>query len=290
MRILFEPGAGPKLVNPTDGANLFGNLAYCQGEKAYPLNVNGHGPAPENYRVVYNGVDQYGSRTPDTRTLVPPVPDTSVPGKKAYVLSFEPIDASKGCAPAPQHVMLFPTLFVMVKPQPAKPTATTRVINYYQGQPSTPLSATTTDSTATLVWYGTNATGGAGSTVAPQPATNQVGKFTYYVAQKTGTCESERVTIQVMVNPLLGVDDPSLADAVTIFPTPAISTLTVRIRGVSTQRPARLALTDVQGQVVLHQETQQETTVLPLDAYPTGSYLLLINVGNGQVIRRVLKR
>ena len=54
-------------------------------------------------------------------------------------------------------------------------------------------------------------------------------------------------------------------------------------------QPARLALTDLNGQVLLHQETRQETTVMALDDCPTGSYLLLINVGDRRTSRRVVK-
>jgi hypothetical protein len=222
-----------------------------------------------------------------TLTPVPWYRQFRIPNKKSYILSFEPIDASKGCRP--QNISLFPTLTVTVDPRPTKPTATTSVINYYQGQPSIPLSATTTDSTASLIWYGNNATGGTGSTVAPQPPTNQVGQFTYYVGQRIGGCEGERVPVQVVVNPLLGVDDPSLSQAVDIFPNPAVSTLKVRIRGISTHQPAQLTLIDLNGQVILQQETQRETSVLMLDDYPKGSYLLLIEVGNRRASRRVMK-
>lgn len=93
-----------------------------------------------------------------------------------------------------------------------------------------------------------------------------------------------------MINPLLGVDDPSLADAVDIFPTPTVSTLTVRIRGLSMHQSAQVELIDLQGQVLLRRETQRETSVLTLDDCPKGSYLLLINVGDRRTSKRVVKR
>ncbi len=296
VRILWRPSIGPTPVNqnkPSEGNYHYGHLTYCQGQQAYPLNVNGHTPPPENYHVVYyNNAPISLQDLLSGGTLIPPVPDTRVPNRLAYSFSLVPIDSKKGCPLIynnPNDLFSATSLLVTVDPQPAKPTALTSIISYYQGQASTPLSATTTDSTATLVWYGTNATGGTGLTMAPQPPTSQAGQFTYYVAQKAGTCESERVPIQVRINPLLSVDDPSLADAIAIFPNPAISSLTVRISGLSARQPAQLDLIDLNGQIVLHQETQRETSILTLDDYPKGSYLLLIKVDNRRASRRVMK-
>ncbi|MBN8823237.1 T9SS type A sorting domain-containing protein [Spirosoma sp.] len=295
VRILWRPWRGPAPANPwksDEGDPRYGRLSYCQGEKAYPLNMNGHGPAPDNYRVVY--YDNPALYTSNGPTFDPPVPDTRTPNVKRYMFSLEPMDPQKGCSLNQGYswsdAMFWATfLTVTVNPTPSKPTTATMVVSYYQGQVAMPLSATTTDSTASLVWYGTDATGGEGSSVAPKPATNQVGPATYYVAQKIGSCESERVPVSVLINPLLGIEDPTLAEVVEVFPNPTVSSLTIRIRGLTGQQSARLELVDLVGQSLYRKETQQETAVLPMTDYPNGSYLLLINVGDRKTARRIMK-
>ena len=287
VRILWRPSSGPTPVNPLpNSGNHFGQLTYCWGEQAYPINVNGHALPPDNYQVLY-ATDATG-QVAIPSSITPPVPDTHTVGSTYYTMGLRAIDASKGC-PLQGDGRQFTHLTVTVAPSPSKPATTTSVISYYQGQTAIPLSATTTDSTATLVWYGTNATGGVGSGVAPTPPTNQVGPAIYYVAQKVGRCESERVPISVMVGNALGVDDPTLAEVVEVFPNPAVSSLTVRIRGLTRHQSARLELVDLAGQSLWQKETQQETAVLSMTDYPNGSYVLLINVGDRKTTRRIVK-
>ena len=53
-----------------------------------------------------------------------------------------------------------------------------------------------------LIWYGTNATGGTGSNLGIKPSTTAVGTFSYYVSQITTAtgCESPRAKIGVTIN------------------------------------------------------------------------------------------
>ena len=280
LRIIWKAGGGPGVRNPRPGNYRYGTINYCQGDQSYPLDVNGHYPPPENFQVYY-GLGGSSS------TLTIPIPDTRIIGRKDYELRLVPIDPRKGCPS--DNPLTFDYLTVYVYPVPTKPVVTTNVTQYYQGQPSQPLSASVTDSTATLVWYGTSATGGTGSTTAPLPPTNQSGELTYYVAQKIGTCEGERTAITVRINPLLGLDDPGLANAVEIFPNPVYSSFTVRIHGLTGHSSAQIELQDLTGQSLLRRDTQQETTLLTLDQYPAGSYLLLISVGNRRASRRIVK-
>lgn len=284
LRIVWKAGGGPKPLNPLPGSPTFGRVTYCQGDQAYPLNVNGHQPPPENFQVAY-GVGGFQSVIPTS--LLSPTPDTRTPGLTGYVLNLVPIDSRKGCAN--QNYLTFTYLTVVVNPTPTKPTATTGLIDYYQGQQSTSLTASTTDSSASLVWYGTNVTGGIGSPTAPQPSTSQSGAFTYYVAQKVGTCESERVGISVRINPLLAVEDAWLEAHSEVYPNPAISRLSVKVGGVSPQQPAVLELMDVTGRLLQKYAMQGDTTSLNLESYPSGNYVLLIKVGNRQITKRIVK-
>jgi gliding motility-associated-like protein len=80
---------------------------------------------------------------------------------------------------------------------PGAPTVTSPI---YLCQNSTAAALTATASAgATLMWYGTNAVGGAGSPIAPIPSTTAIGQTKYYVSQTDGTGESPRAEIVVNV-------------------------------------------------------------------------------------------
>ena len=114
----------------------------------------------------------------------------------------------------------------------------------------------------------------------------------YYLTALSNMCDNGNLSanrVLVTVNPLLGIEDQPLADAVDVYPVPATTTLTVRIRGLSASQTAHLALTDMSGRPVVRQETRHETSVLELGQYPAGSYLLRIEVGGRTASKRILK-
>ena len=272
-----------------------------------------------------------------------------------------------------------------VRAKPGKPTIPATSITVCQGQSAVPLSAVKTDTSASLVWYGSNATGGTGTSVAPKPSTDAIGTVRYYVVQTQNDCESERAEIVVdvksslsasatftgnqtiyqgqpaslsvtfsgsspwefsyrdstagsglgaiqpvitstnpyaftvspqkttaylltsvsnvcgagtlanrlvvvNVTPLLATDDPSLADAVEVYPVPATTTLTVHIKGVTTKESAYIELVDESGRRLSKQENHQPTSLLRLDAYPAGTYILHIRVGDRTATKRIVKQ
>ena len=74
--------------------------------------------------------------------------------------------------------------------------------SYCQGAAAVALSATPSLGNS-LLWYGTNATGGNFSTTAPVPSTTAAGTTDYYVSQVTaGGSESPRAKVTVTVNAL----------------------------------------------------------------------------------------
>ncbi|WP_020602431.1 T9SS type A sorting domain-containing protein [Spirosoma spitsbergense] len=198
VRTLYTPSGGPNPVNRFN--ENYGRLSYCQGDKSYPLNVNGHSAPPENYQTGYT---LQGASPAFTTT--PPIPDTSVPGSQTYKLSLVPVDSKKGC-PSPANPN-GPYLVVTVNARPGKPATPASSLTLCQSQSVTPLTATTTVVGASLVWYGTSATGGTGTSTPVQPATDKVGTLKYYVAQKLGECESERTEITVDVKPAPAMPD-----------------------------------------------------------------------------------
>jgi len=84
---------------------------------------------------------------------------------------------------------------------PQKPTVSTS-ISYCQNTSASPLSASAAIG-STLLWYGTDSTGGTGGSTSVTPLTSKAGTTDYYVSQKvTSTgCESPRSKISVKVNP-----------------------------------------------------------------------------------------
>ena len=198
LRTLYSPLYGPTPTNSTNRIN--GKIGYCQGEKALPLNVNGHAAPPENYSVEYFG------GIPSTKT--PPIPDTSIPNTVIYSMRSIPNDFNKGCISSNLGITY---LSVEVITRPAKPVVPTSSATFCQFQTGMPLSASTTTGGASLVWYGTNATGGSPEFSATKPSTDTPGTFKYYVAQKVNDCESERAEITVTVTP--GPAAPSVTSA-----------------------------------------------------------------------------
>ncbi len=76
-------------------------------------------------------------------------------------------------------------------------------ITLCQGSSAVGLTATATSGNS-LLWYGTNATGGVSSSTATIPNTTTVGQTNYYVSQYNATskCESIRSGIIVSISPL----------------------------------------------------------------------------------------
>lgn len=198
----LPPVVVPLNAFASDGfGGSFGKIDLCQGDKAVSLKEFGIKPLPDNVVVQYikESGDLSLTGLPDgdpnsgAGTTIPPVPATDKPGK-ATITFRTYLD---GC-PASVHPVS--RLVVTVNARPGKPTVTTS-LSICQSQSITPLTATTTVAGASLVWYGTNATGGTGTDAPTQPATDKAGTFRYYVAQKLGGCEGERAEITVEVTP-----------------------------------------------------------------------------------------
>ncbi|GAA4458289.1 hypothetical protein GCM10023189_30290 [Nibrella saemangeumensis] len=112
----------------------------------------------------------------------------------------------------------------------------------------------------------------------------------YYLTNVSNVCGTGIITggtVVVTVNPLLGLE--LLVDAIDVFPVPTTGTLTICINGLSPANPASLELTNLAGQALLRQETGAQTTTLPLDALPAGTYILQISVGNQKISKRIMK-
>jgi hypothetical protein len=90
---------------------------------------------------------------------------------------------------------------VIINPLPLAPIVSDT--NYCNNASSDTLRFNTSTG-ATLLWYGTNATGGAGSSTAIKPSTSTVGTANYYLSQiitATG-CEGPRSKVVVTTKPI----------------------------------------------------------------------------------------
>ncbi|GAB3687515.1 hypothetical protein GCM10027592_01140 [Spirosoma flavus] len=153
---------------------------YCQGATAAPLTATA---------LAGGTLQWYGQNaTGGTASTTPTVPSTTQAGTATYYVS----QVVSGCE-SPRK-----SITVTVKAAPAGPTVTP-VPTYCLSQTATTLSATPSAG-GTLNWYGTSATGGTPSNVAPKPLTTQAGTTNYYVSQTLNGCESPRVAIAVTVS------------------------------------------------------------------------------------------
>ena len=150
-------------------------ITYCQNATAVALTASG------------TGLLWYTTSTGGTGTATAIIPSTTTSGTFLYYVS-----QTTSCGEGPRA-----TITVNITALPAAPSATSPVV-YCQGVTATALSASGTG----LLWYGTNATGGTGSSSAPTPITTTSGSSTYYVSQTASTCEGPRLGIVVNVTAL----------------------------------------------------------------------------------------
>jgi gliding motility-associated-like protein len=165
VKAIIKPGA----AMPTAP-----NVTYCLNDVAVALTAT---PAAGNTLLWYTAA------TGGAGASAAPIPSTAATGTTTYYVTQTP---AAGCESARKPII------VTVNGQPLAPTASP--VNYCQNVTASALTATGSG----LLWY-TVATGGTGVTTAPTPSTTTIGTTTYYVSQKTGTCESPRTAIVVTV-------------------------------------------------------------------------------------------
>ncbi|GAB3998338.1 hypothetical protein GCM10028807_45760 [Spirosoma daeguense] len=166
----------------------------------------------------------------------------------------------------------------------------------YEGQPAKLTLVLTGDAPWTFAYRDSTS---AGTTMTVQATASPYAlevrpmkTSTYVLSGVSNSCGAGSITgrvATVTVTPLLGIEEQLLVDAVEVFPVPATTTLTVRIRGISAIQPATLELTDMNGKTIRQQETNQVNSSIPLDNYPVGTYLLRIRVGDRTAAKRIVK-
>lgn len=169
-------------VHPIPDRPAVDFFEYCQYSPPTQLTAT---PLP-NHTILW-----YSTLTGGTGTTTAPTPNTSV--LTTYIYYASQLNNITGCESPRQEVAVF------ILPSPNPPVVSN--YTYCQGAVAAPLSASVPFGNS-LVWYGTNATGGTASSIPPTPLTSQAGLTKYYVSAKDNifNCESTRAVIDVRVN------------------------------------------------------------------------------------------
>ena len=176
----------------------------------------------------------------------------------------------------------------------SQPTATlTGAQNIYEGYPASLTLTFGGESPWTVTYADSIRSYSAVATTSPYPVEVRPSRTTTYTLLSVSNgCGSGPVsgTATVSVLPLLGVVDNRLDPLVKTYPTPTTSALTIELDLPLTRDPAILVLTDFSGRTVLQQTTRNRKQEFDLTTQPAGLYLLHIQVGDRQTVRKVLKR
>ena len=181
-------------VNDLPQAPTVSDIGYCETSSSVALTAT----ALSGHVLQWYGT----SATGGIGVTTAPTPSTSATGTTTYYVSQK--NTTTGCE------SLRSSIIVTVNPLPTLPVVSD--ITYCQNTTATTLTATAL-SGHTLLWYGTNATGGTSSVSAPIPSTAITGTTKYYVSQVNNTtnCESDRASISVIVTTIPSA--PIVSDA-----------------------------------------------------------------------------
>lgn len=292
-RVLYRPFQGPTPANavlvsevPNWPGIYHGRVTYCLGDKAVPLNMNGHATPGENYRVRYELLNS------SEQTLSPPLPDTKVSSSKVYNLWLDPIDPAKGC-----RSFTSSQLTLTVNFPPSATITGGQTLLEWQDTPAS-LSVTLSGKPPFTFIYQDSSAVGLGKPVSMigynSPVIFDVKPrltTTYKIKSVDNGCLNDTLSTSAVVNvtPLLGIEESVLADDIDVYPVPATDGVMVTINGFPARQTASLQLVDATGHVVDQREIRQETASIPLGQWPSGTYWLRIQLGDRQATKRIVK-
>lgn len=162
------------VVTTVPAPGVVSPVNYCLSSTAAPLTASG------------TSLKWYTAASGGTGSTTAPTPSTATAGATTYYVTQSLSSCESIRVPIVVNVNPGDTPAKVITP-----------VNYCLGGTATVLTATGT----ALKWY-TAATGGTGTSTAPIPSTTTVGSTTYYVTQTLSGCESYRVGLTVIVNPL----------------------------------------------------------------------------------------
>jgi hypothetical protein len=172
-------------INPLPISPTVRDTAFCQNSTSIVLSAG----ASSGNSLLWYGANATGGSS----NLNATVPIATSTGSYAYYVSQK--NTTTGCESVRSKIG------VTINPLPIAPVV--RDTNYCNNASSDTLRFNTSTG-ATLLWYGTNATGGTGTSIAIKPSTATVGTANYYLSQiitATG-CEGPRSKVVVITKPL----------------------------------------------------------------------------------------
>ncbi|GAA4438911.1 hypothetical protein GCM10023091_20270 [Ravibacter arvi] len=134
-----------------------------------------------------NSLLWYPNASSTTGETVVPKQALKTPGEFQYYVAQK---SAKQCLGAKKLVK------IRVKRLPVSPSVAN--LEYCQFENAPALTAGLEPS-ATINWYGRNATGGTPSPTAPKPSTEEGGNYSYYVSQTLEGCEGDRSELKVLI-------------------------------------------------------------------------------------------
>ena len=179
-------------INPAPVSPSVKDTAYCNNISADTLKATS---------LIGHTLNWYGtSATGGTASILGSKPTTTTVGSFIYYVSQK--NNTTGCEGARAKIG------VTINPLPVAPTVSDT--NYCNNASSDTLRFNTSTG-ATLLWYGTNATGGTGTSIAIKPNTANVGTANYYLSQIITAigCEGPRSKITITIKQVPAV--PSIA-------------------------------------------------------------------------------
>lgn len=252
----------------------------CVGQLTNPLSVS---TVAASASLVWYATTATGGISSTTATI----PSTATAGTATYYVA-QRVD---GCESERVAVT------VDVRPLPTATLMGAQTIN--EGQSAKLSVAFTGDAPWSFSVQDSSATG-TGALQSVQTAANPhmidvnpIVSTAYILRDVRNGCGSTalRLTpVLITVNKALGVEDQALADAIDVYPIPAATTVTVRLRGLSPAQTARLELVSETGQATWQADTRTETSVLSLEQQPAGVYVLRVRIGDRMASRRLVKR
>ena len=99
---------------------------------------------------------------------------------------------------------------------------------------------------------------------------------------------NNRNAIVAALNPILSVDDNSLANNLKIFPVPATDLVTVSLTDFDNEK-ATIQLYSMLGQQVQELTVSEKSTIIDISTLPSGVYLVNVSTTNGFASKKIIK-
>jgi len=132
-----------------------------------------------------------------------------------------------------------------------------------------------------IVWYDA----ASGGNVVPN-GTPLVSGATYYASQNNGTCESTaRLAVTATLGTCLGTEEYAFS-YLKWYPNPVTDLLTISNSEIMT----KVVVADMLGRILVTNAINDTETKIDMSNYPTGTYLVQVNVDDSMKTLKVIKR